>query len=51
MCVKNRWQRAQAKNCRVFTVVAPDDIFDVEANMFVPCALGAQINDRDHCRA
>lgn len=27
------------------TVVAPDDIFDVEAHIFAPCALGAQIND------
>lgn len=26
-------------------VVAPEDIFDVEAHVFVPCALGAQIND------
>ncbi|MCM2344106.1 MAG: amino acid dehydrogenase [Alphaproteobacteria bacterium] len=28
------------------TVVAPDDIFAVEANVFAPCALGAQINDQ-----
>ncbi len=27
------------------SVVAPDAIFDVEANIFAPCALGAQIND------
>ena len=26
-------------------VVAPDEIFDAEADVFVPCALGAQINE------
>lgn len=26
-------------------VVAPQDIFDVDAHVFAPCALGAQIND------
>lgn len=28
------------------TVVAPDAIFDVQAHIFAPCALGAQINDQ-----
>lgn len=28
------------------TIVAPDEIFDVEAHIFAPCALGAQINDQ-----
>ena len=27
------------------TVVAPDDIYDVEADVFAPCALGAVVND------
>jgi leucine dehydrogenase len=27
------------------TVVAPDAIFDVEADVFAPCALGAVVND------
>ena len=27
------------------TVVGPDDIFDVDCNLFAPCALGAVVND------
>lgn len=36
--------RAQAEMPGV-SVVAPEAIFDVEAHIFAPCALGAQIND------
>lgn len=37
-------ERAQQEMTGV-SVVAPEDIFDVEAHIFAPCALGAQIND------
>lgn len=36
--------RAQTEMSGI-SVVAPDAIFDVEAHIFAPCALGAQIND------
>lgn len=38
--------QAQAEFGNTLRVVAPDGIFSVEANIFAPCALGAQINDQ-----
>jgi len=44
----------QAREQLGVEIVEPDDIYDVECEVFAPCALGAVINDRTidrlHCR-